>query len=197
MTTPRLYYFSGSPFARAMRVLAFEWSLDVEQVELPFPPPDDLFRINPFGQVPALETNGRHVFPTIPIGLEFWKMAGAPDHAYAADKDLQVLLAISQLGDALVAANYQKWAGLETVSENRLGFDPAQRHLSRVGPAIAWIDPHLRPGITLSGVLFACLMLWAEDRAGLDWRALTSATPLVDDLAKRNSFAATVPAPWE
>ena len=93
MTTPRLYYFSGSPFARAMRVLA---------------------------------------------------MAGAPEHAYAAD-----------------------------------------------------IDPKLRPGITLSGVLFACLMLWAEDRAGLDWRALTSAAPLVDDLAKRNSFAATVPAPWE
>jgi glutathione S-transferase len=53
MDRARLAYFPGSPFARMARVLIEEWALPVDPDEWTFPPPEELFRLNPLGQVPC------------------------------------------------------------------------------------------------------------------------------------------------
>ena len=74
----RLAYTPGSPFARMARVSIREWALAVEEVEVAFPPPPEIFAVNPLGQVPVLTVGGEAVFPTFLILERLWSMAGRP-----------------------------------------------------------------------------------------------------------------------
>ena len=134
-----LAYFPGSPFARMARVLIREWGLRVEEVEYQFPPSQELFEINPLGTVPVLLVDGEATFPTLLVLERLWKLAGRPDAAYGPRRDRQVLLTVLQACDALVSARYQRWAGLGPVGTNHVGYDPAERHLARVGATLAWL----------------------------------------------------------
>ena len=61
----KLHYTPGSPFARIIRVLTRELTLDSGEVEITgFPPSPGYFAINPLGQVPALEAKDGVRFPT-------------------------------------------------------------------------------------------------------------------------------------
>lgn len=197
--TARLAYFPGSPFARMARVLVREWQLEIEETELPFPPPASLFDLNPLGQVPVLLLGDERLFPTLIVLERLWAMAGAPAAAYAPEKERQTLLTVLQAGDALVAAFYQRWAGLGPVGPNHAGHEPAERNLARVAAVLDWLaagSGDLRDGVTLTGVALACLVLWADARDGLDWRRHARLQDVVDALAARESFRQTIPQPW-
>ncbi|MGI9395680.1 MAG: glutathione S-transferase family protein [Boseongicola sp.] len=199
MPMGKLYYFPGSPFARMARVLVFELGLDVEATELSFPPPRDLFELNPLGQVPTLVLpDGKSLFPTLIILEYLWRSAGSPNLAYDPDAERQLLLTVLQAGDALVAAKYQYWTGLGPEKENTIGYDPAERHLLRFSSFLNWLETQnedLNQGLTLVNVALACILLWAEARGGPDWRENTKIQGVVDDLAQRTSFTETEPQP--
>ncbi len=127
----QLTYFPGSPFARICRVAVIELCVPVEPVDCAFPPGPDMFEVNPPGQVPAFILDDRTVFPTFLILEDLWDMSGRTA-IYDPASDRQVLLTLLQMGDAYVAAFYQKWCGLRPVARNAIGHNPAERHIARV-----------------------------------------------------------------
>ena len=202
MEPAKLAYFPGSPFARMARILVIEWGLPVTPVEWSFPPPPELFALNPLGQVPALVLpDGTTRAPTLIVLEALWDMAEAPKAAYDPARDRQTLLTILQAGDAVVASLYQKWAGLEPVGLNLVGYDPGARNLERFDNAMGWAearvsDGTIAGGITLPGVALAAILLWLEVRGGPDWRHRPGLARLVDELSPRASFEDTRPQPW-
>ena len=198
MSGDRLVYLPGSPFARMARVLVREWRLPIAETEAPFPPPDWVFELNPLGQVPALALGEERVFPSFIILERLWALAGAPASAYRPEGERQVLLTTLQAGDALVAALYQRWAGLAPSRENHMGYDPAERNLARFDSVLGWIASggRLREGLTLPGVAVACLLLSSDARGGPAWWEHDGLEALVEGLAARESFRQTQPPPW-
>jgi glutathione S-transferase len=195
----RLAYTPGSPFARMARVSIREWALAVEEVEVAFPPPPEIFAVNPLGQVPVLTVGDEAVFPTLLIIERLWSMAGRPRAAYGGARDRQLLVTLLQAGDAMVAAFYPRWAGLGPVGPNSIGYDPAERHLARVRSTLAWLEPRceeLGAAVTLPGTAVACLLLWADARGGLGWPVPPGLAGVVRRLQERESFRATQPPPW-
>ena len=183
------------------RVLIREWGLRVEEVEYPFPPPQELFEINPLGTVPVLLVDGEATFPTLLVLERLWELAGRPDTAYGPRRERQVLLTVLQACDALVSARYQRWAGLGPVGTNHVGYDPAERHLARVGATLAWLGSRrergeVADGVTLPGVAMACLVLWADARGGLAAAVPPAVARLVRALEARASFVSTRPPVW-
>ena len=195
----RLAYTAGSPFSRMARVCIREWALPVEEAEVAFPPPPETFAVNPLGQVPLLTVGDEAVFPTLLILERLWSMAGRPRAAYDDARDRQVLVTLLQAGDALVAAYYQRWAGLGPVRPNLIGYDPAERHLGRVRATLAWLEPRsgeLGAAVTLPGTVLACLLLWAAARDGLGSPVPPGLGEVVGRLQEREAFKATEPPPW-
>ena len=192
-----LAYFPGSPFARMARVLAREWSLPVDEVEVPFPPPPSLYELSPLGQVPVLSVGSERVFPTLMVLDRLWRMAGAPTSAFTP-ADRQALAVALAAGDALVAALYQSWAGLQPVGENHVGYDPRERNLERYERVLGWLGERgrLRDGLTLPGVAVTCVLLWSDARGGPAWWGHGRLDRLVAGLATRPSFRQTEPQAW-
>lgn len=198
----KLYYIDGSPFARLCRILIDEWQVPVHLVEVEFPLPDDFFEINPMGQVPVLETIGEMIFPTSQIVEQLWAMteeARAPYLDPLADR--QLLTVILGMGNFLVLANQQAWAGLEQIGENKLGFNPGERHIERVQKSLDWIEKRAEVWLTgdepnVCDYAIACILLWSDSRRPIEWRNRVKLAEIVDKLQERSSFKATVPAPW-
>lgn len=200
MDRARLACFRGSPFARMARILILEWGLPVETDELAFPPPDDLFRLNPLGQVPVLTlADGSRRFPTLVVLEALWEMAGRPGRAYDPPGERQVLLTVLQAGDAIAAALYQDWAGLGPVGPNALGYDPGARHLARADSVFRWFDDRggetAPQDVRLTDVAAAAILLWAGAR-GAPRSVPAGLAARVRALAARPSFRATEPQPW-
>ena len=136
-----LSIFLGSPFSRMAQVLVREWRLPVTEAELPsFPPAEAFFAENPLGQVPVLAIGGERLFPTLIVLERLWRMGGSPEEAYRPDAERQFLATLLGGGDALVAATYQRWAGLGPVGPNHVGFDPGARNLARFVAVLDWAD---------------------------------------------------------
>ena len=188
----RLLYFDGSPFARFVRILAMEWGVEMSCEEIKvFPFEDALFDETPFGQVPVLYDGDDVLFPTQIIVERLAERAGI-------GLERQKLAVALQMGDALVAAKYQEWAGLGPVAENFLGFDPAARHMERVFRTLDWFaDCDAPEGVSAHIVAVAVFLLWAESRGPIPWRGDAWREALVDFCAKRASFRATEPTAWE
>ena len=201
MPLARLYYFPGSPFARMARVLIYAWELDVETIEIAFPPSNDLFDLNPLGQVPVLQLqDGQSLFPTLIVLENLWQSAGSPAVAYDPGTQRQLLLTILQAGDALVAAMYQNWTGLGPVRDNTIGYDPAERHLRRFSRVLNWLEnrgDEMERGLTLANVALSCILLWSDSRDGPDWRSHARLTSIVDELAALPAFQLTRPQAWQ
>ena len=196
-----LAFFPGSPFARMARVLVREWNLPVQEIEHSFPPPPELFEITPLGQVPVLLIEGEAVFPTILVLERLWAMAGNPQDVYRPEHDRQLLLTILQAGDALVAALYQGWSGLRMVGPNHIGYDPAERHLTRFRQSLTWFESRVpayanQDEVALPEVALACLLLWSNARGGPNWEKHIHLVQMVQRMEKRPSFIATIPPTW-
>lgn len=207
----KLYYTLGSPFARIVRVLLRELFIECEEIELSvFPPQSEFFKINPLGQVPALEAEDGVIFPTrliidrllmlpriAPSGL-----AGAVRSDPGTWQDEQVLAVLLSMGDALVAIKYQAWAGLRAEGENLIGYDPAERHSQRVASTLDWLEDHasskgfLAGTLSIQDIALSCLLLWTDARGGFAWRNRPKIEAIVSSCAVRPSFLATAPQPW-
>lgn len=187
-----LFYTDGSPFARIARVLARHWNVQLAESELPFPLPESHFKIAPLGQVPVMIEDGDAIFPTALIIERLAQVAGRD----VGDK--QTTATILAWCDTLVATFYQEWAGLRDGHPNKLGFDPAMRHLERTEPLLNWVAPRLqpkRPGVP--EITLACVLLWTDSRRPIPWRG----RPVIEDMVARlnewPSFQETAPKPWE
>jgi glutathione S-transferase len=212
----KLYYTSGSPFARMVRVVLRELNAVYEEFDIGFPPPPDYFEVNPLGQVPVLETDRGRIFPTSVI-LEFLLASAgssrAPDDGGLPlarflwrdghqREDRQTLAVTLAMGDVLAATKYQEWAGLRPVGKNVLGFDIAARNEERVQKILDWLENRATPSGFLPGVLsvqdiaLVCLILWTESRGPIAWRGRPRLESLVARNELRASFAATSPRPW-
>jgi glutathione S-transferase len=149
-----LHYIDGSPFARMLRVLIHEHRLDVAMTEIvEFPPSDDLFRLNPMGQVPVLTVAGQPWFPTRvaldrlleAVDSKRPEVASAvcrPAHVARDDQTLAVILA---MGDALALHHYLDWSGSGETERNRLGFTVKERAMVRVLTTLDWLEARLDP----------------------------------------------------
>jgi glutathione S-transferase len=197
MTSADLAFFSGSPFARMTRLLVREWALPVEERELPFPPPPDLFDTTPMGQVPVLRIGAETLFPTLIVMERLWEMASRPP-AYDPGRDRQRLLVTLQMGDALVAALYIGWTGLRPTGPNHIGYDLAARHMERMAHTLDWLEAGAGAGhvLHLPDVALACLVLWSEARGGPARPFHPRIDAAVGRLAARPSFQATLPPAW-
>jgi glutathione S-transferase len=199
----KLYITGGSPFARLCRILVDEWQIPVQEVDVPFPLPENIFELNPMGQVPVLETFGETIFPTSQIAEQLWAMTEEAKEPYWDPlADRQLLSIIMDVGTFLVSANYQHWAGLKQVGENRLGFDPAKQNLRRVQTCLAWIEERSQTWLrgdepNICDYALACILLWSDSRRPMEWRQYTNIACIVDKLKERPSFTATAPPPWE
>lgn len=207
----KLHYTPGSPFARIIRVLVRELSLDCREVAiLEFPPAPGYFAVNPLGQVPALETEEGVRFPTRII-IDYLlalprpkpsPVAQAVRHAPGSWQDDQTLAVLLAMGDALAVMKYQSWAGLRPADKNLLGFDPADRHAERACRTLDWLEANATAEGFLPGVLsvqditLACLLLWTDARGGFPWRGRPKLEAIVARCAERPSFTATLPQPW-
>ncbi|MBE9477329.1 MAG: glutathione S-transferase family protein [Proteobacteria bacterium] len=198
----KLYYIDGSPFARLCRILIDEWQLPVQEVEIPFPLSDDFFKINPMGQVPVLETIGEMIFPTAQIVEQLWAMTVEPTEPYLDPlADRQLLSTLIGMGDFMVTANQQVWAGLEPSGEDILGFNPGERHQERVYRCLDWMEARAQHWLTgdepnVCDYALACFLFWSDSRRPIEWRNRTKLASIVDRLRDRPSFMATIPEPW-
>ncbi|MBP7241151.1 glutathione S-transferase family protein [Amaricoccus sp.] len=196
-TQGRLLFFTSSPMGRMARVLIREWALPIDEEAVPFFAPDPVTALNPLGQVPVLVERGEPLFPTLLVLERLWVMAGEPAQAYAPARERQALATVLVAGDALVAALYQRWSGLERTLPNNIGFDPGQRNLARLLATLDWLEQgRLRDGLTITGVAVACCMLWSDARGGPAWWGRPRLEALVAELSERESFRSTAPKRW-
>jgi glutathione S-transferase len=200
----------GSPFARMVRVLARELDLPMREVVVDdFPPDPDLMRMNPLGQVPVLVVGQNAYFPTeialAALGEAAQSRSPVPAPLRLSGYDLdrrQVLVVVLGLGDQIVARQYRQWAGLAPGKPNRLGFDMDERAMARIEATLDWLETRASPtgfdpaGLSLPDIALACLILWTESRGPIPWRGRPHLEALVDDLSRRDSFAATAPPPY-
>lgn len=197
----KLYFIDGSPFARLCRILIDEWQIPVHLTEVTFPLPEDFFDINPMGQVPVLETIGEVIFPTSQIVEQLWAMTEEAREPYLDPlADRQFLTVILGMGNFLVLGNQQTRAGLEEVNENKLGFNPAERHQMRVEKCLDWIDARAQTWLTgdepnVCDYALACILLYSDARRPIEWRNRVKLADIVDRLQDRPSFKSTAPAP--
>lgn len=197
----KLYYIDGSPFARLCRILIDEWQVPVQLVETPFPLPDDFFDINPMGQVPVLATVGETIFPTAQIVEQIWAMTVETTEPYLDPlADRQLLATILGMGNFVILANQEANAGLEPTGENKLGFNPAKRHLLRVQKCLDWFEARAENWLTgdepnVCDYALACILLYGDARRPFEWRNRTKLARIVDRIQDRPSFKSTVPAP--
>jgi glutathione S-transferase len=205
-----LHFIDGSPFARIVRVLAREHGVECKELEVvEFPPADSFHSVNPLGQVPALVDQGHVYFPTriaidallSRVGENGRMIATSVARCDRHMEDEQTLAVILAMGDALAAHHYYKWAGIGPVDRNRLGFDPAERNMTRVYRTLDWLEARLgttgfQPDlISVQDIALACFILWTESRGPIDWRGRPKIEALIKRLEKRPSFAATTPRP--
>jgi glutathione S-transferase len=205
-----LHYIDGSPFARIIRVLAREHAVEMREIEITeFPPSDSFLTINPLGQVPALVDADTVYFPTriaieaVLSRLKVPHKGVATVIAREANKtrDDQNLAVILAMGDALAAHHYAKWAGIGPVGDNQLGFDPAQRNMTRALRTLDWLEKRMQDGcfqpgiISVQDIALTCFILWTESRGLIDWRGRPQIENLIGNLEARASFVATMPRP--
>lgn len=207
-----LYYTDGSPFARILRILAREHAVAMREIEIvEFPTPDSFFNINPLGQVPVLMADGQAHFPTrIAVAALLARLKTSSQNVATAiarpgdqEKDEQDLAVILAMGDALVAHQFAKWAGIGPIDRNQLGFDPAERNLIRALRTLDWLETCMeeqgfQPGhISVQDIALAAFILWTESRGAISWRGRPKIVHLIGALEGRASFVATVPRPLQ
>lgn len=205
-----LHYIDGSPFARIVRILAREHAVVMHETEMAeFPPLDSFLEINPLGQVPVLMAEGVAYFPTRIAIVVLLTRLKKPSKDVAATiarptteaKDEQDFAIILAMGDALAAHHYAKWAGIGPVDCNQLGFDPAERNMTRALRTLDWLEKRMQVGgfqsghISVQDIALAAFILWTESRGPIQWRGRPQIERLVGSLESRASFVATVPRP--
>ena len=203
MTQAKLYYVDGSPFARLCRALILDWNLPVLTETVPYPLPDSFFINNPLGQVPVLETVGETIFPTLQIVEQLYAMTEYSDiPRFDPLEDRQILTVILAMGDALLSANIQDWAGLTPSGINHLGYDPAVRNRQRAQSVLDWLEARAdqwlcRDEVSVADYALAAILLWSESRKPIEWKNRKKLFRIVSEISMGDDFASTAPKPFK
>jgi glutathione S-transferase len=196
----RLFYASGSPYARIIRVVVRELRLDneIEEIEVTLRDPHSpLLPYNPGGKVPTLQLDngtilnesmlvlayldtqhgGRKLLPM--DGSDGWKTLSELGRAYA-------------LLDAVTVWNRELRFGQKTPSVIALEKERADRAADALEAALA-SGAYSGPLGAGQIVLAAALENFSRRHKVWDWRAGRSRlSSFLDDIAARPSFTATV-----
>jgi len=206
----KLWYIDGSPFARILRVTLLELGLEHEAIEIEGFPPKGIAAINPALQVPALADGGRSMFGSDLIRRYLYETCGVDRGDFAGTlvrpgrqwEDLQVLLAIQAMTDAVVVHHYSVWAGVGPVGPNKLGLDPAARNMERAMSLLDWLEGEacedgFWPGAcSAADVALGCAIFWTESRRPIAWRGRPRLERIVARMGERDSFRRTTPRHW-
>jgi glutathione S-transferase len=210
-----LLFTTGSPFARAIRIILDELNLDYEKrEEITTPSVQQRAAASPTLQVPTywdddvrlwesgliaeylLHTNKQRPGTEPPLAEQAWRRS----HEW---RDKLILSTIQTLGTAITTISQMKWAGVGVTDNAHL-----TRSADRLPHVMAWLESQLpddRSGflpdcVSIQDIFLACHVRFAENRPiGLDPR--TSHHPrisaLLSRLDARASFRANPIRWWE
>lgn len=211
----RLLFTTGSPFARAVRVVLDEIGLDWERIEeITTPAVEERAAHSPTLQVPTLHDGDRTLWES-GLVCEYLmrrhpgRRGGPPplgSAVFRAERewdDRLVLATIQTLGTAITTVSQMTWGGAGVGHHSH-----ADRCAARVPPLLDWLETRLPeegegflPGVlSLQDVLLVCHVEFARNRpigigTELDGRPKLAA--LLARVAERSSFRANPILWWD
>ena len=196
----KLFYSPNSPFSRKCRIIILEKKIEgVEQVEVsPAENPPELLAVNPLGTIPALVTNdGLHLCDSSVI-VEY--LDGLPSSAPRLIPEGEARLCVMALA---VMAEGMLNAAVSCVLEGRRPKEnqyPAwverkEKAVARTIDKIAAANLDFTLPLTLGMLNLAIALHYVSFRLPqVEWRRKHKALAAwADEMAKRPSFAATMP----
>lgn len=201
----RLRFTTGSPFARAVRIVLDEKDLEYEPVEEITTTSADIRAVDaPTLQVPALRDGEIRLWDSLVIieylirtypgtanyDPPFSDVFARPESELA---DRQQMATLQTLGVSAATISQLKWSGVGL--EN----DYSARNAERIGYLLDWAEDELggdgegfQPGtVCIQDILLACPLMFVDKRPlDVDWRegGYPRVCALVDQLSKRPSF---------
>jgi glutathione S-transferase len=210
-----LLFTTGSPFARAIRIILDELNLDYERrEEITTPSVEQRAAASPTLQVPTfwdgemrlwesgliaeylLHTYSERPDAQPPLSARAWRAS----HEW---RDKLILSTIQTLGTAITTISQMKWAGVAVTDNAHL-----TRSVDRLPHAMKWLEEQLPderfgflPGsLSIQDIFLACHLRFAENRPiGIDPRTASHPriSALLTQLDQRASFRANPIRWWE
>lgn len=168
----KLYYTKRSPYARKVRVLAFEKGIDLELIEVDLSnKPDELLRLNPLGKIPVLEIANGESFSDSTVICEYLDSLSPelPFLPRANFKRMHVLnldTIAKNLMDTTVAVFYEKFIHPQDFHEPLIvSKDRSIMH------TLNFFNSHINDVLEMSmvSITLACAIGYIEFRVGHLW----------------------------
>lgn len=212
----KLFFTTGSPFARAVRIVLHEKGLDYERAETASTPGvEERSKASATLQIPALIDGDLHLWDSAVIIDYLMKTYPNParrageqpfaDRLIRSSREWQDQLALATvqtLGASTVTISQLHWAGVRHQDNAHL-----TRCAVRNQHVLDWCEAHIGPAdgfmpgvVAAQDVLLACFCGFIEKRPlGLSWDspARPNVRALVDRLHTRASFVANPVLWWE
>lgn len=207
MTARRIYYTPGSPFGRAVRIVACELGVEFEpELANIKDTPEERARHSPTLQVPTLFDGDVVLWDSGLIAEYLLKTygqtatrAGQPPicRAIARDghywEDQRLFATIQTLGQSIVLVSQMRWSGVTAADSAHVA-----RNVGRIRHLIGWLEEQLpspdgfRPGeLSVEDIFAVCHIMFITHRPlEIEWeRASTpKLAALHDRLKARESF---------
>jgi glutathione S-transferase len=212
----KLFFTTGSPFARAVRIVLHEKSLDYERNETASTPGvEERSKASATLQIPALVDGDLQLWDSAVIidylMKTYPKPATSPGEAPLAERlirsshewqDRLALATVQTLGASTTLISQMQWSGVRHVDNAHL-----TRSAVRNQHVLDWCEAHIgrdegfMPGVvSAQDVLLACFCGFIEKRPlNLEWDdpARPNVRALVERLHRRASFVANPVLWWE
>jgi glutathione S-transferase len=209
--TMKLYYSTGSPFARKIRIVLAEKALEFEKDEFnQLRTPEMLGPVNPNLQVPVLEDGDQCLFDSAVIVDYLLKtypenardsplpsLAAAPTRPEQHWEDAKILTTIDALANSMV--NLRQLQLCDVHAENVAYL---QRQHSRIQYGLDWLETRATPEGFAPGLFsvmdlsLLCHLTFSEARGDIfPWRGRANLEAIVARYADRPSVKSTAPDP--
>jgi glutathione S-transferase len=197
-----LRYSGGSPYARKVRVVAFECGLADRLQGIashPWRAPDDLKALNPLGKIPTLVTDDGLVLFDSPVICEYFdSLHAGPKLIPAAGRARWIARRTEALGDGVMDAAVL-WR-VEITQRKEVGqlADWVRRQegaITRALDALEHDSEAFAGPLTIGPIAVACALGYLDFRFGfLDWRKTRpKLAQWFAEFSKRPSMVATAP----
>jgi glutathione S-transferase len=197
-----LRYSGGSPYARKVRVVAFECGLADRLQGIashPWRAPDDLKALNPLGKIPTLVTDDGLVLFDSPVICEYLDSLHAGPKLVPAEGPARWIARRTEaLGDGVMDAAVLWRVEITQRKEQGQLADWVQRQEGAIARTLDALeqDPGAFAGsLTIGPIAVACALGYLDFRFGfLDWRKTRPRLAgWFEDFSKRPSMVATAP----
>jgi glutathione S-transferase len=212
----KLFFTTGSPFARAVRIVLHEKGLDYERAETASTPSvEERSQASATLQIPALIDGGLHLWDSTVIidylmktypnpvprmgEAPFAERLIRPSHEW---QDQLALATVQTLGASTVMISQMRWGGVRHADNPHL-----TRSAVRNQHVLDWCEANIAEGggfmpgvVSAQDVLLACFCAFIEKRPlDLEWDSpdRPKVRALVARLQKRASFVANPILWWE